>query len=190
MADDQDKGAATASPKGGPSVREVPDGDNMERLVCRDCGFIAYENPKIVVGAVATWQEKILLCRRAIQPRVGFWTLPAGYMELNETTAEGACREAWEEARADLSLRAMLAVYNIPRISQVQVIYLADLVSPDVSAGPESQEVGLFHWDDIPWDEIAFPSVVWALNHYAEIKGQESFPTFANPPGERGDMTE
>ena len=179
----------TGSPAG-PSIREVPDGDNMERLVCGDCGFIAYENPKIVVGAVATWQEKILLCRRAIEPRIGFWTLPAGYLELNETTAEGACREAREEACADLAIKALLAVYNIPRISQVQVIYLADLVSPDVSAGLESAEVGLFRWDDIPWDEIAFPSVVWALNHFAEIRGQESFPAFSNPRGERGDMTE
>ncbi len=174
----------------GPSVREVPDGDTMERLVCRDCGFVAYENPKIVVGAIATWEDRILLCRRAIQPRIGFWTLPAGYMELNETTAEGAAREAWEEARARLDIKSMLAVYNIPRISQVQVIYLADLVSPDVSAGPESEEVGLFDWDDIPWDELAFPSVRWALNHFAEIRHRDSFPTFSNPPGERGDMTE
>jgi ADP-ribose pyrophosphatase YjhB (NUDIX family) len=178
------------SPARGPSVREVPEGDNMERLVCRDCGFIAYENPKIVVGAVATWEDRILLCRRAIQPRLGFWTLPAGYMELNETTAEGACREAWEEARARLDIKSMLAVYNIPRISQVQVIYRAELVSPDVSAGPESEEVGLFDWDDIPWDEIAFPSVTWALNHFAEIRHLDSFPAFSNPPGDRGDMTE
>jgi ADP-ribose pyrophosphatase YjhB (NUDIX family) len=185
MVDEKTTGQAT-----GPLIREVPDGDNMERLVCGDCGFIAYENPKIVVGAVAIWQEKILLCRRAIPPRTGYWTLPAGYLELNETTAEGACREAWEEARADLSLKGMLAVYNIPRISQVQVIYLADLVTPAISAGPESAEVGLFDWDDIPWDELAFPSVAWALNHFAEIRGQETFPTFANPPGERGEMTE
>jgi len=189
MVDEKTTGQATGKSTD-PSIREVPDGDNMERLVCGDCGFIAYENPKIVVGAVAVWQEKILLCRRAIEPRIGFWTLPAGYMELNETTAEGACREAWEEARADLVLKEMLAVYSIPRISQVQVIYLADLVTPDVSAGPESAEVGLFDWDDIPWDELAFPSVAWALNHFAEIRGQETFPTFANPPGDRGDMTE
>jgi ADP-ribose pyrophosphatase YjhB (NUDIX family) len=172
----------------GPSRREVPDGDTIERLVCPECGFIAYENPKVVVGAVAVWEGRILLCRRAIRPSRGLWTLPAGYLELNETTAEGAMREAWEEARARLDLKAVLGLYNIPRISQVQVIYLADLLSPDVEAGPESEEVALFGWEDIPWDEIAFPSVRWALDHYEEVKGEESFAPRGNPPGDLGDM--
>jgi len=176
---------ARSSP--GPTVRTVPDGDTHERLVCPDCGYINYDNPKVVVGAVALWQGRILLCRRSIPPRIGYWTLPAGYMELNETSTEGALREAWEEARAKLEIRSLLAVYNIPRISQVQLIYLADLVSPDVSAGPESAEVELFEWDDIPWDEIAFPSVHWALNHYAEVRHEDIFPARTNPPGETGD---
>ena len=99
----------------GPSVRTVPEGDDHERLVCPDCGFISYENPKVVVGSVCTWEERILLCRRAIDPRSGYWTLPAGYLELNETTEAGAAREAWEEARAEIEIDTLLAVYNIPR---------------------------------------------------------------------------
>src|ERR1039457_838452 len=97
----------------------LPAGDSHSRLICRDCGFIQYENPKVVVGAVCAWEERILLCRRAIEPRKGYWALPAGYLELNETTLEGARREAWEEARATIEISRLLAVYNIPRLSQV-----------------------------------------------------------------------
>src|SRR5262245_11249096 len=118
-------------------VRAVPDGDNRERLVCRDCGFIQYENPKVVVGSVCLWDDRILLCRRAIEPSRGLWTLPAGYLEVHETPVDGARREAWEEARAELEIEALLAVYSIPRISQVQLIYRARLLSPAVAAGPE-----------------------------------------------------
>lgn len=171
----------------GPVVREIPKGDDRERLVCPDCGFINYENPKVVVGSVATWEDRILLCRRAIPPRKGYWTLPAGYMELNETTAEGAMREAWEEACARIEIDALLAVYSIPRISQVQVMYRARLATPDIEAGPESLEVDLFEWDAIPWDDIAFPSVHWALGHFDEVRGLESFPARTNPAGETGD---
>jgi len=159
----------------------------MERLVCPDCGFVQYDNPKIVVGTVATWEGLLLLCRRAIHPRKGYWTLPAGYLELNETATEGAAREAWEEARARLRIETLLAVYNIPRISQVQLIYLAALESPEVAAGPETAEVGLFDWDDIPWDDIAFPSVHWALNHWREVRHAPVFAPRTNPPGEVGD---
>jgi ADP-ribose pyrophosphatase YjhB (NUDIX family) len=170
-----------------PFVREIPEGDDRERRVCADCGFIDYENPKIVVGSVASWEDKILLCRRAIHPRMGYWTLPAGYMEVNESAAEGAAREAWEEAFARLEIETVLAVYSIPRISQVQVIFRAQLTSPDVAAGPESAEVGLFRWNEIPWDDIAFPSVRWALNHFDEVRGQTGFAARFNPPGETGD---
>ena len=172
----------------GPSVRTVPDGDTQERLVCPDCGYISYENPKVVVGSVALWEGRILLCRRAINPRKGYWTLPAGYLELNETAVEGAKREAWEEATAQLEMRGLLAVYSIPRISQVQLIYLADLITPEVTAGPESADVRLFPWDDIPWDDLAFPSVGWALNHYGEVGDAAVIVPRGNPPGERGDM--
>ncbi len=171
----------------GPSVRRVPDGDDRERLVCPDCGFISYDNPKVVVGSVALWDGAILMCRRAIPPREGFWTLPAGYLEIGETTEAGAIREAWEEARARIEIETLLALYNIPRISQVQLIYRADLCAPDIAPGPESHEVGLFRWDDIPWDDIAFPSVHWALRHYSETRDTIGFPPRANPPGETGD---
>ena len=177
----------TGTPQPGPWVRRVPDGDDRERLVCRDCGFVDYENPKIVVGSVSRWDDRILLCRRAIEPRRGYWTLPAGYLELNESSEAGAAREAWEEARARIRIEALLAVYNIPRISQVQLIYRARLASADISPGPESAEVGLFAWDDIPWDDVAFPSVRWALTHHREIGDAGLFAPRTNPPGETGD---
>jgi ADP-ribose pyrophosphatase YjhB (NUDIX family) len=151
---------------------------------------VNYENPKIVVGSVAVWQGRVLLCRRAINPRRGFWTLPAGYLELHETVADGAAREAWEEAQARLRIRGLLAIYNIPRISQVQLIYLADLETPEIGAGPESAEVALFGWTDIPWREIAFPSVRWALDHWRALGDAASFAPRTNPPGELGDMLE
>jgi len=109
-------------------------------------------------------------------------------MELHETPDEGARREAWEEARATLEMRGLLAVYSIPRLSQVQLIYLADLANANVSAGEESMEVQLFRWDDIPWDDIAFPSVTWALNHYAELEDPLEFTPRSNSPGEFGQM--
>lgn len=174
----------------GPVTRAIPEGDDRERLVCPDCGFVNYENPKVVVGSVvsapAGGDNRILLCRRAIPPRKGCWTLPAGYLELNESVAEGAIREAWEEARARIGIDDVLAVYSIPRISQIQVIHRARLLSPDIEAGPESLEVGLFAWDEIPWDGIAFPSVRWALGHFDEARGQASFSARSNPPGETG----
>jgi len=171
---------------GGPISRAVPEGDNLERLVCDACGYIQYDNPKIVVGAVAVWEERILLCRRAIEPRSGFWTIPAGYLELNESSEQGARREAQEEAGANLRLNGLLAVYNIPRISQVQLIYRAELMNADIAAGEESEEVGLFEAEDIPWQDLAFPSVRWALNQYAEVKDAAAFAPFTNPDGETG----
>jgi ADP-ribose pyrophosphatase YjhB (NUDIX family) len=169
-------------------VRKVPAGDDRDRLVCESCGFVHYENPKVVVGTVATWDDRILLCRRAIEPRKGFWTLPAGFLELHETAEAGARREAWEEARAELEIRQLLAVYSIPRLSQIQLIYLARLVSPEVTPGPETAELDLFTWERIPWDDLAFPSVRWALDHFAELREQPHFAPRHNPPGELGDI--
>jgi ADP-ribose pyrophosphatase YjhB (NUDIX family) len=178
--------AEPADSSGTDFERRVPEGDSQSRLVCRNCGFVQYENPKVVVGSVATWEGKVLLCRRAINPRKGFWTLPAGYMELNETTADGARREAFEEARATIEIERLIAVYNIPRLSQVQIIYLARLQSSSIAAGPESAEVSLFDWQDIPWGELAFPSVRWALGHFREGQNHADYPVQANPPGEFG----
>lgn len=172
----------------GPIVRKVPEGDTRPRLVCESCGFVLYRNPLIVVGAVCGWEDKVLLCRRAIDPRRGFWTIPAGYLELNETTAEGAARETLEEAGVRIEVGALLAVYSIPRISQVQVIYAARLSSPEVAPGAETLEVKLTPWEDVPWDELAFPSVRWALRHHREmVAGGDATPR-TNPPDERGDL--
>ena len=172
----------------GPSERRIPEGDSRERLVCVDCGFISYENPKIVVGSVVTWGGRVLLCKRAIDPRRGYWTLPAGYMELGETVTEGAVREAWEEARARIEIDQLLAVYSIPRLSQVQLMYRARLLSDEIEPGEESEAVGLFDWDEIPWSELAFPSVAWALRHYAETRDDPAIVPRSNPPGETGNM--
>ncbi|MGH6663106.1 MAG: NUDIX domain-containing protein [Rhodospirillales bacterium] len=157
--------------KAGPSVRAVPPGDDRERLVCPDCGYVAYDNPRVIVGAVCAWRQKFLICRRAIPPRKGFWTIPAGYLEIGETTAEGAKREAWEEARAKIEIVGLIGIYEIPRISQVYVMHRAELISPDIAAGPESDEVTLAAWDDIPWEALAFPSVAWALERFHQGLG-------------------
>ncbi len=174
------------SARPGPSIRAIPEGDTRERLICGDCGFITYDNPKIVVGSVAVWEGRVLLCRRAIAPGRGRWTLPAGYLELNETTEAGAAREAMEEACAQIAIEGLLAVYNIARISQVQLIYRARLVTPEIAAGEESLEVGLFDWADVPTGELAFPSVRWALCHYRESLAEAVPQTRGNPPGETG----
>ena len=170
----------------GPKVRRVPEGDNRERLVCDDCGFVVYDNPKVVVGAVCEWDQRILLCRRAIEPRRGYWTIPAGYLELHESTEEGAMREAHEEATAKIAIDTLLAIYNIPRISQVQLIYAARLETPSIAPGEESLETKLVAWPDIPWDDLAFPSIRWALHDYREFKRSGDPTTRVNPAGEHG----
>ena len=160
---------------------KIPLGDDRLRSVCNHCEFVHYENPKIVVGSVAIWENKILLCKRLIEPRIGYWTLPAGYLEKNESPEEGAIREAQEEACAELEIDRVLAVYSVPRLSQVQIMYRARLKQPNVSAGPESEAVKLVTWDKIPWADIAFPSAEWALRHWHESRNQKDFPPYANP---------
>lgn len=160
--------------------RRIPEGDDRERSVCGTCGFVNYVNPKIVVGAVAVWNDQILLCKRAIEPRRGFWTLPAGYMEEGETVEDGVRREAREEACADLILDGLLAVYSVPRISQVQLMYRARIADGRFAAGPESEAVQLVSYDAIPWGELAFPTVAWALRHWRDFQNGALGP-FANP---------
>jgi len=166
----------------------TPEDDALPRKICDTCGFVAYENPKIVVGSVVRHDGKILLCKRAIEPRKGFWTIPAGYLELNETPEDGARREAREEAEAALTIERLLAVYAVPRISQVQLIYRARLAETTIAAGPESQAVDLFAFDAIPWDELAFPSVHWALNHDREAEAGAPPVPFGNPDGATGNV--
>ncbi len=168
--------------------RRVPEGDEREREVCRRCGFVAYQNPKVVVGAVVSLEGRILLCRRAIEPRAGFWTLPAGFLEEQELPEEGAAREAWEEARARIEVRDLLAVYALRHLSQIQLIYRATLRDEAIGAGPESEEVRLFRWHDIPWDELAFPSVRWALRQHREVGDAPMGAPFGNPGGSDGEL--
>jgi ADP-ribose pyrophosphatase YjhB (NUDIX family) len=164
-----------------------PAGDDRDRHVCRSCSVIHYVNPKVVVGAVCTLGDRLLMCRRAIDPRHGFWTIPAGFMELGETAEEGAIREAWEEARARIRIDGLIAAYSVPRIGQVQLLYRAALLDPNVEPGPESLEVRLLGWDEIPWDDLAFPTVHWVLRQaleQREIAGP--FATVFNPVGLEG----
>jgi len=152
----------------GPVTHTLHDGDNRLRLTCLDCGYIAYDNPKVIVGAVCVWKDRYLMCRRAIQPRQGFWTIPAGFLENNETTAAGAAREAREEANAEILITGLIGIYEIPKISQIYVIHKAEMTSPNFAAGPESETVELLTWNDIPWNDLAFTSVSWALTRYCD----------------------
>ncbi len=161
----------------------IPEGDDRERLVCGSCGFVFYENPKIIVGAVCTWQDRYLLCRRAIEPRLGYWTMPMGYMELHETAEQGALREVWEEARARAEIDGLLAVYSLSEIGQVHLVYRARMLSGDCAPGPESLDVGLFAWEDVPWSELAFPNVRWCLEYERDVRGQDGFAPRGRPAG-------
>ncbi|MBU6428039.1 MAG: zinc ribbon domain-containing protein [Cyanobacteria bacterium REEB65] len=157
----------TFCPTCGARVRlEIPAGDNRERHVCGQCGAIHYVNPRVVVGVVCTWQDQFLLCRRAIEPRVGYWTFPAGFLEMNESAEEGAIREALEEACAAVAIERLLAVYSLPHVGQVQVFFTGRMQGPEFSCGNESLEVRLFTWEDLPWDDLAFPTIHWALKQY------------------------
>jgi ADP-ribose pyrophosphatase YjhB (NUDIX family) len=180
---------SAGEPPKGPVVRRIPPGDDRERLVCLACGFVNYENPKVVVGAVVTFEDKFLLCRRGIEPRRGFWTIPAGYLEQHEDTVAGARREAREEAGAEIKVDALLAVYSIPRISQVQLVYRA-ILEGGFAPGRESLEVSLFAWADIPWRDLAFPSVHWALEHHRQAASASVFAPFGNPLGRMGNLSE
>jgi ADP-ribose pyrophosphatase YjhB (NUDIX family) len=165
--------------------RRIPEGDDRERMICADCGHIDYQNPKVVVGTVVVSGDKVLMCRRAIEPRRGFWTLPAGYLELGETLEEGAAREAMEEATAGISIDGILGVFSVARIGQVQVIFrgrFADQEAPEFAAGPESLEVALFAWEQIPWGDIAFPTVRWALNAWDACRSGPLGIPAGNPP--------
>lgn len=147
-------------------VSRIPPGDNRDRSVCDHCGTVHYQNPRNVVGTVPVWGEQVLLCRRAIEPRYGYWTLPAGFMEIGETTAEAAARETLEEAGAHVEVQDLFSLLNVPHVSQVHLFYLARLRDPGFAAGEESLEVRLFHESEIPWDEIAFPTVSQTLRAY------------------------
>lgn len=156
--------------------RHTPPGDTHERFVCVGCQTIHYQNPKMVVGSLPEWEDRILLCRRAIEPRHGLWTLPAGFMELGETTAEAATRETREEANASIEIGELYTLYDLPHISQVYLIYRGRLRNLDFSPGVESLEVELFRESEIPWDQMAFRVITATLKHFFADRRQGHFP--------------
>jgi len=146
----------------------IPPGDNRERYCCDGCGTIHYQNPNLVVGTIPTWEGRVLLCRRAIEPRYGYWTLPAGFMENGETTRAGAERETTEEAGARIELGELFSMLDVPHVQQVHLFFLARMLGPDLDPGPESLEARLFTEDEIPWDKLAFRTVERTLRWYFE----------------------
>lgn len=160
---------------GNPTQTRVPDGDNRPRQVCTVCHTIHYVNPRIVAGAVCTWEDRILLCRRAIEPRHGKWTLPAGFLEIGETVSAGAVRETVEEAGADASVTQLFSLIDVPHAEQVHVFYLARLNTPRLDPGVESLEARLFDESDIPWAEIAFTTVETTLRWFLADRRQGRF---------------
>ena len=153
--------------------RTIPGGDNRERWVCPECGVVHYQNPLIVVGCVAERDGQILLCKRAIEPRHGYWTVPAGFMELGESIEEGAARETLEEACAEVEIGHMFAAIDVPYAGQLHLFFTAKLIS-DHAAGEESLETAMYYPDDIPWDEIAFKSGYIALRRYLDDGGNNN----------------
>lgn len=155
-----------------PVLFMVPPEDNRPRYVCAQCGTIHYQNPKMVIGSIPVWDHdgdtRILLCKRAIEPRYGYWTLPAGFMENNETTSEAAIRETEEEAGARVQMHELFSLLNVPHVHQVHMFYRATLLDLDYAAGNESLEVKLFGETEIPWDDIAFPTIAYTLKFFLE----------------------
>ena len=155
----------------------IPEGDNRHRYVCISCEFIHYQNPRIIAGCLPIFEDKVLLCKRAIEPRAGYWTLPAGFLENGETTATGAIRETMEEANAEVTINNLYTVFSLPHISQVYMFFKADMPREEFSAGVESLDVRLFSEADIPWDELSFPVVGETLKHYFADRVAGEFPT-------------
>jgi ADP-ribose pyrophosphatase YjhB (NUDIX family) len=162
---------------GAPTEYRIPPDDNRDRAVCTVCATVHYENPLNVVGTVPVWQGRVLLCRRNIEPRRGFWTLPAGFMELDETTAQGAIRETVEEAGAEIALGPLYTVLNVVHVGQVHLYYRAEMTSAKLDPGPETIEARLFDEADIPWDELAFRTVRYTLERFFEDRLSGQFAT-------------
>lgn len=155
--------------------QRIPQGDNRHRYVCVSCETIHYQNPRIVAGTVPMLNDQVLLCRRAIEPRYGYWTLPAGFMENSETTLEAAKRETLEEALAEVQVDDLYSIIHVPHIDQVHMFYRATLTSDRYGAGEESLETQLFSLDEIPWDELSFPTVRRTLELFLEDYRSQNF---------------
>jgi ADP-ribose pyrophosphatase YjhB (NUDIX family) len=160
---------------GAPVARRVPPGDTLARWVCDQCGEIHYQNPKLVVGAIPEYEGKVLLCRRAIEPRYGYWTLPAGFMENDETAAQAALRETLEEAGARIEMGKPFSLISVPYVNQVHLFFLARLLDLEFKPGEESLEVALCEEARIPWQEIAFRTVSTTLRHWFADRGRGAF---------------
>jgi len=156
--------------------QQIPEGDNRLRFVCNDCETIHYQNPRIIAGCVVEYDNKVLLCKRAIEPRKGYWTLPAGFMENGETVEESAVRETWEEALAKVSNPELYTMFNLPHISQVYIFYRGSLLAGEYGAGEETLESRLFSESDIPWNDLAFPTIHKALKHFFNDTQSDHFP--------------
>lgn len=154
---------------------EVPAGDSRPRHVCVSCGTVHYQNPRIIVGCVPQWEDKVLLCKRSIEPRYGYWTLPAGFMENGETAHEGAARETLEEANARVEIASLYTLFNLPQINQVYLFFRSRLLDLDFCAGEESLEVELFSEAEIPWEELAFPVIGETLRRYFQDRSAGVF---------------
>jgi ADP-ribose pyrophosphatase YjhB (NUDIX family) len=153
----------------------IPEDDNRARHICTACGIVHYQNPKMVVGSIPEWEDQVLLCRRAIEPRYGLWTLPGGFMENGESTAQAAIRETLEEANARIAIGDLYSMYSLPYIDQVHILFRARLLDRAFSPGPESLEVRLFSEAEIPWDEIAFRPIRLSLEHYFAERRKGTF---------------
>ncbi|MEM1436840.1 MAG: NUDIX hydrolase [Pseudomonadota bacterium] len=162
---------------GGPVVLRIPEGDNRERHVCTNCGMIHYINPRIIAGCLVTKGERVLLCKRAIEPRLGYWTLPAGFMENGETVEQGAARETYEEALAKVDIHGLYTVFSLPHISQVYLFFRGELIGEDYGAGPESLDVGLYEEAEVPWEDLAFPVMTRTLRYFFDDRKTGHFPT-------------
>ncbi|MGE0799890.1 MAG: NUDIX hydrolase [Lautropia sp.] len=154
----------------------IPPGDNRERHVCGSCNTIHYRNPKIVTGTICTWHDRILLCKRAIEPRYGFWTLPAGFMEIGETVGDGAIRETLEESGARIELLGLYSVIDVIHAEQVHVFYRGRMLGPELDPGTESLEARLFTEAEIPWDQLAFLTVIKTLRWFVADRREQQFP--------------
>jgi ADP-ribose pyrophosphatase YjhB (NUDIX family) len=168
-------------------VEKRPRDDDRHRHVCSECGTVHYQNPKIVTGCLPVWQDSVLLCRRAIEPRSGYWTVPAGFMELDETVQQGAIRETWEEARARVELLAPYSMFNLVHVNQLYIIFRARLKDLDFRPGPESTEVRLFTEREIPWDDLAFQTVRYTLEFFFADQPGGRFPLRTGTIARHGD---
>ena len=158
----------------------IPEGDNRLRFVCDECRTIHYRNPNIVAGTLPVWEDKVLLCKRAIEPRYGTWTLPAGFMELGETMEQAALRESEEEDRAFVKIDEFYYLFSLPHVNQVYVMYRAQLLDLDFCAGEESLEVRLFTEQEIPWGELAFRTIHYTLEKYFADRRRGHFAVYTH----------